>query len=405
LGAFDRVFFIPGQRHAIPVGLQQLLNAVAGLVDIFHYQDDRVGIALSSRKRKRGTTRPRCNRGGRLAPSLFQNDFRFDKWSRNVGTYCGYLGKRAKPLPFQTTLLVGGKQDFNSYLRAVTGSLPNTKNTEQPQPSIWEEDPPTTRAEALKRWEIARERFRRALDESQRWQQLLESLRHDVIAIPRLAKADDTAARQYSGVVRQVKHLYQQHQNLSPDLQSASEELRIHALAKPGFWARLFRTKAARQWKELHTALLDLKQKESAWKSARAEHEKTKRGVAEAQQRHGIEIADSAFFEQEHCEKHQATPWWPIAAQRARDEVVLTLQVTGQTSPRFEDYEVAIYRGTIHRPEWIRRVAHDEWRDELGKLVEPPEINLQEDTLSPFIARRPRLQILHLDRAILWQRA
>lgn len=53
----------------------------------------------------------------------------------------------------------------------------------------------------------------------------------------------------------------------------------------------------------------------------------------------------------------------------------LTLQVTGQTSPRFEDYEVVLYRGNIHRPKWIRRVAVDEWRDELGKLVEPPEIN------------------------------
>jgi hypothetical protein len=55
--------------------------------------------------------------------------------------------------------------------------------------------------------------------------------------------------------------------------------------------------------------------------------------------------------------------------------VGLTLPATGQTAPRFEDYEVAIYKGTIHRPAWIRRVANDEWRDELGKLVEPPEIN------------------------------
>ncbi len=53
----------------------------------------------------------------------------------------------------------------------------------------------------------------------------------------------------------------------------------------------------------------------------------------------------------------------------------LTLLVTGQTPPRFEDYGVAIYRGTIHRPKWIRRVADNEWRDEVGKLVEPPEIN------------------------------
>ena len=53
----------------------------------------------------------------------------------------------------------------------------------------------------------------------------------------------------------------------------------------------------------------------------------------------------------------------------------LIFHLTGQRSERFEDYEVAIYRGTIHRPKWIRRVADDEWRDELGKLVGPPEIN------------------------------
>lgn len=53
----------------------------------------------------------------------------------------------------------------------------------------------------------------------------------------------------------------------------------------------------------------------------------------------------------------------------------LPLQVTSPTSPRFEDYEVVIYRGTIHKPKWIRRVADDEWRDDLGKLVERPEIN------------------------------
>jgi len=53
----------------------------------------------------------------------------------------------------------------------------------------------------------------------------------------------------------------------------------------------------------------------------------------------------------------------------------ITLMVIGQTPPRFEDYEVAIYRGTVHAPKWIRRVADNEWRDEAGKLVEPPEIN------------------------------
>lgn len=53
----------------------------------------------------------------------------------------------------------------------------------------------------------------------------------------------------------------------------------------------------------------------------------------------------------------------------------LILQTTGRTSVRFEDYEVAIYKGAIHRPKWIRRVADDEWRDDAGKLVAPPAIN------------------------------
>lgn len=54
--------------------------------------------------------------------------------------------------------------------------------------------------------------------------------------------------------------------------------------------------------------------------------------------------------------------------------LVLTFSVSVQTS-RFEDYPVAVQGGAIHKPKWIRRGADDEWRDELGKLVAPPEIN------------------------------
>lgn len=239
------------------------------------------------------------------------------------GLIAAILGNVQNRYRFKQLFWWEENKDFSSYLRAVIGSLPNTNDTKSPHPTIWDESPPTTRAEALKRWGIARERFRFALDESRRWQKLLKELRDDVIDIPKLAKAEETATQQYSEVVRRVKHLNQQYQYLTRDLQSASAELRLHASTKPGFWARLFRTKAARQWKELHSALLDLKQKESVWKSARAEHEKTKRRVVETQQRRGLEIPDSAFFEKEHCEKHQTTPWWPIAAQRARDEVFI----------------------------------------------------------------------------------
>jgi hypothetical protein len=54
--------------------------------------------------------------------------------------------------------------------------------------------------------------------------------------------------------------------------------------------------------------------------------------------------------------------------------VLATLLLT-QVLPRFEDYKVALYRGAIHEPKWIRHVGGDEWRDHLGKIVDPPEIN------------------------------
>jgi hypothetical protein len=51
------------------------------------------------------------------------------------------------------------------------------------------------------------------------------------------------------------------------------------------------------------------------------------------------------------------------------------LSSAAQSSVQFEDYEVPVYSGAVHRPKWIRHVVGDEWRDNLGKLVELPEIN------------------------------
>lgn len=53
----------------------------------------------------------------------------------------------------------------------------------------------------------------------------------------------------------------------------------------------------------------------------------------------------------------------------------LTPSSVAQSLPQFEDYEVSVYTGAMHRPKWIRHVSGDGWRDNLGKLVEPPEVN------------------------------
>lgn len=52
------------------------------------------------------------------------------------------------------------------------------------------------------------------------------------------------------------------------------------------------------------------------------------------------------------------------------------LSVAAQDArPQFEDYKVSRYQGRVHLPKWIQRSSSGEWRDDAGKLVDPPEVN------------------------------
>jgi len=235
------------------------------------------------------------------------------------GLIAAVLGNAQNRSRFKQLFWWDEDKGLSSYLRVVAGSLPMADNA-KPQAILLVEDPPLTRTDALKRWQIARERFRKALKQSLDWQQRLENLRHDLVAIRRLANAERTAARQYSEAISKAKRL-QQHHDLKRDIKSASEELRFHDSTKPGFWARLFRTRTARAWNEIQSALIELQQKESSLQLARSEHEKTKRRIVEAQEKYGAVVADSAFFEKHPRELHQATPWFHADGQRVRDEV------------------------------------------------------------------------------------
>jgi len=49
--------------------------------------------------------------------------------------------------------------------------------------------------------------------------------------------------------------------------------------------------------------------------------------------------------------------------------------LAAQSLPRFEDYQLPVYKGAFFGPKWIRHITGNEWRDNLGKLVEPPGVN------------------------------
>lgn len=288
--------------------------------------------------------------------------------SETWGLIAAVLGNTQNRSRFKQTFWWDDDNGLNSYLSAASGLVrevettdPNTGRTVRRTPKIVEtERPPSTREQALGRWNAARERFLSALEESRRQQKWLESLRLDVERLPALAQAEagaeaklDSAGKNVARLDAEVGAAKEAEAEAASRLQRADQELKNHDLTKPGFWARLFRTRAAREWSgrmkglranhraaqghyveanserlrredELRQGLLERKNAEDAWRMAGAKHREAKHRLAEARQEHGVVLADGAFFALGHGEKHQATPWFPQAAQRVRDEVFIS---------------------------------------------------------------------------------
>jgi hypothetical protein len=243
------------------------------------------------------------------------------------GAIAAVLGNMQNRSQFKQTFWWDDDNSLNSYLCAAVGLVRDGRT-----PHIVEaEQPPSTREEALDRWKSAQKRFLSALDKSRQWQTRLESLRTEVARLPALAQAEASAEAKRNAAGEKVQRLkgvaataQQTEADASRQFQNADQELRTHDLSKPGFWARLFRTRTARKWAELRRALLEQQNTEMAWQAACAQHQQAKKRLAEAQQKDGVVLVDAAFFALEHDKRHQATPWFPPAAQCLRDEVFIS---------------------------------------------------------------------------------
>jgi hypothetical protein len=129
---------------------------------------------------------------------------------------------------------------------------------------------------------------------------------------------------------------------------AAAADHERHMTERPGWFARLFRTARFRTWREVDVAKYavmqqatealeraitlaadankHLKQTASATAKATAELEtaseqlsEAARMVGAAREKLGAHFVDQAFFEREHADRHQLSPWLDASAHRVRE--------------------------------------------------------------------------------------
>lgn len=223
-----------------------------------------------------------------------------DTW----GMIAAVLGNMQNRSRFKQSFWWDEEKGFNAYLRAAIDSSA-TEDDSEPKQIVREEQPPKSRDEALTRWRVARDRFTQAVNKSHKWQSWLSSIREDVASLHSLAESEATAQQEYRRAANVVRELKPTKARRTQDRESAEQQSRVHAFSRPGFWMRLFRTKAARKWNEFNAALLELHKTEMTLTAARAAHETTKRRTSEAHEKHGVVLVDSKFFELRHDLRHR----------------------------------------------------------------------------------------------------
>lgn len=283
------------------------------------------------------------------------------------GMIAAVLGNAQNRSKFKQTFWWDEEVGMSNYLAAAVGTPRMIQETDSVtgQPisrlpkMVVEEKPPLTHEEALRRWRDARTHFVLTLKKSREYREWLSKVRDANIRLETLRAAESDAQQGHIVAEKEVQNKNAVLHSLLGEMESAETRFQLaggsrakHNQSKPGFFARLFRTKQARAWvtqaKLLQTALLNagqvlarlktlvqrsqdefnhateaLNAANVALTTAISNREKAENILEEARKKHNVVIADAAFFNQEHSQKQRATPWFPLAAQQDRDEVFI----------------------------------------------------------------------------------
>ena len=299
----------------------------------------------------------------RFFKSVSDNVLERDTW----GTIAAVLGNSSNRYLFSQGFWRDEENGLSTYLNHASGLPQVVSEPQENGPPIKRnrkvvdrENPPANQGEALTRWEKARADFQQALNISRGSQKMLQGLHEHLVRF-------DDIKGELKELHTQIPSLEEEVRGLEPSLTQAQEQFqradevaktsgknkKNHLTDRPGFFARLFRTKRFKSWRAHHNLLLanylrdqgavstyrtefesireKLSSKQRIFEETKTQiltledeikqlEEQIKRGKADL----GIPVPDAEFFALDHNDIQMANVWFDDAANMLRDQVFET---------------------------------------------------------------------------------